>query len=475
MFKLLLFFFALNSPVSAQTVQKLTLSDCIQRALREQIDIQLGILNQEQSELDLQQSLWNLGPDLNFNAGQFYQSGRNIDRFSNQFVQETVGNTSVQMQSSWVIYAGGSLRKAVQRSAKQLKSSEFDLQQTRQNIVLSVALVYLQCLQSQELLKANESNVESLIQEQKRIEKWVQSGMSNEGILFSARAQVAQAKVQKVQIENQWKTNLLNLRNMLRIPFQETFELVHNLITPPEYVEYPVKIEDFVDSALLKRSDYRSALIQLEAAELNIGISKGQLLPVVSIGANLNTIYSDKAQTVTGFQITGNQPIGYVRGSNEIVEAPTFRYQTQTVDFSRQMRDNFGQSFGANISLPIFNKMRAQNGIKTAKILWKQQGLNTERIKQNAMIEMSNAYLNFRNAAMSFQAQRENHEAQQKNLEFTQKRYENGQATYFELQLAKNQEIMAYQNLLSTKYEASLRNMILDVLYRGDLDLITQP
>jgi outer membrane protein TolC len=88
---------------------------------------------------------------------------------------------------------------------------------------------------------------------------------------------------------------------------------------------------------------------------------------------------------------------------------------------------------------------------------------------------MINAYLNFRNAAMSFQAQRENHEAQQKNLEFTQKRYENGQATYFELQLAKNQEIMAYQNLLSTKYEASLRNMILDVLYRGDLDLITQP
>jgi outer membrane protein TolC len=87
-------------------------------------------------------------------------------------------------------------------------------------------------------------------------------------------------------------------------------------------------------------------------------------------------------------------------------------------------------------------------------------------------VEVTNAYQSFSNAAMQYQAQRENHEAQRLNLEFVQKRFENGQATYFELQLAKNQELMAYQNFLSNKYEAALRNLILDVMYRGDLTLL---
>lgn len=136
------------------------------------------------------------------------------------------------------------------------------------------------------------------------------------------------------------------------------------------------------------------------------------------------------------------------------------------------MRDNFGQSFGANLSVPILGKLRGQNGFRSAKLAYIQQDLSAQRIRQNAILEVTNAYQNFKNAAMQYQAQRENHEAQKRNLEFVQKRFENGQATYFELQLAKNQELMAYQNYLSNKYEAALRNLILDVMYRGNLQLI---
>jgi len=75
---------------------------------------------------------------------------------------------------------------------------------------------------------------------------------------------------------------------------------------------------------------------------------------------------------------------------------------------------------------------------------------------------------------MQYQAQRENYEAQKRNLEYVQKRFENGQSNYFELQLAKNQELMAFQNFLTNKYEAALRNLILDVMYRGNLQLLKQ-
>lgn len=456
----------------AQNTKVWSLSECIDRAIEVNIDVQLSSISQEQNAINYQQSRWNLSPDLNFNGGQFYQSGRSIDRFSNQFVQETVGNSSVQLQSSWVVFAGGSLRQAVTRNAKLLKASEYDKQQTQQNIALSVALAYLQCLQAKELLTANELNIATLAQDEKRIATLFQLGAMNEGLLLSAKAQVAQARVQKIQTENQLKTSLLNLKNLLRIPYQEGFDIAYSMPPAPEYLEYPVPLITLLDSALNRRADYKAALLQTEASEVSIKMARAQLMPVISIGGSLSSIYSDKAQNITGYQMTGSRPIGYVSGSNEIVEAPVFSYQTRTIDFSHQMRDNFGQSFGANIGIPIFGKFKVQNEIKMAKLSWSQQQLAADRIKQNAITEISNAYQSFRNAAMAYQSQRENHEAQMKNLEFTQKRYENGQATFFEVQLAKNQELMAFQSFLSNKYEAAMRHLILDVLYQGNFQLI---
>ena len=458
----------------AQNVRKMDLSACIDLALEVNIDVLLSQLNQEQSQIDYQQALWNLGPEVSFSGGQFYQSGRSIDRFTNQFVQETVGNSSVQLSSSWVVYAGGSLRKSVLRSKKQVQASALDYRQSKQNIALSVALAYLQCLQTKELVKANESNEASLQQDQKRIEKLVQIGSANEGLLLSSKAQLAQARAQKVQVETQHQSALLNLKNLLRIPISAPFEIEYSIAPAPEYTVYPASLNELIDSALANRADYQAAQYKVEAAALSMGIAKSQLLPVLSVGGNLSSIYSDKALNVTGYQITGSQPIGIVQGTNEIVEAPTFTYQTQTIDFSRQMRDNFGQSFGANLSVPIFGKFRAQNGLKSAKIAFTQQELNAIRIRQNAIVEVTNAYQSFSNAAMQYQAQRENYDAQKRNLEFVQKRFENGQSNYFELQLAKNQELMAFQNFLTNKYEAALRNLILDVMYRGNLQLLKQ-
>ena len=283
---------------------------------------------------------------------------------------------------------------------------------------------------------------------------------------------MAQARAQKVQIETQHQSALLNLKNLLRIPVSDGFDIEYTMAPAPEYTEYPASLNELIDSALFNRADYKAALLKQEAAALSMGIAKAQLLPVLSIGGNLSSIYSDKALNITGYQISGTQPIGIVQGTNQIVEAPTFSYQTQTIDFSRQMRDNFGQSFGANLSVPLFGKLRAQNGIKSAKLAYTQQELNAFRIRQNAVVEVTNAYQSFKNAAIQYQAQRENHEAQRLNLEFVQKRFESGQATYFELQLAKNQELMAFQNFLSNKYEAALRNLILDVMFRGNWQLL---
>jgi outer membrane protein len=465
----------LISPLHAQSEKKsYRLSECVEIALKNNPDILLSAAGVESANIEMQQSVLNLSPSINGSMGQYYQSGRSIDRFTNQFVQTTVGNSSFQLQGNWVVFAGGQLKNAVKQSKYNYQASALDLIQSKQNMALSVSLAYLQVMQAREQLKAARVNSESLQQELKRTEKLLALGASNEGVVLSARAQYFNARSQETQALNQYKNRLLNLKGMLVIPFDEPFEIADNEVTLPSLTNGVVLNSTLFDSILNRRADYQSSMYRAKAAEVGVKIAKGAFTPSLSLGGSLSTIYSDNAKRISGYTITGVQPIGIVRGSNEIVEAPVFSYNAQTIEFNNQIKDNFGQAFGATLSVPVFGQLQTHSQVKRAQVAVTQAQLNQRRLKQSIVNEVTLAFQNFENASAQYDAAEQNYEVQKRNLEFVQKRMDLGQATVFEMQMAKNNEVSAYQSFLNAKYEATLRYLIIETLYLNNLEALNQ-
>lgn len=460
------------APLRAQNKQVYDLRRCIETAIENNIDIQLSELNVENADISYRQSLLNMAPNLSANGGQFYQSGRSIDRFSNQFVQKTVGNSSAQLQSNWLLYAGGSIRNTIKQRKKTLEAAHLDYQQVQQNIALNVVLTYLQCQQNKESWAAQQSNTQNAVRETKRIEKLYKAGASNQGALLAAQAQEAQATSLEVQSKNQYLNSILSLKNLMRLDHTEMLQLADMTTAVPEYVEFPIEVNELIDSALSHRPDYQASSKRSESMLYALKAAKGALQPTLSVGANLNTVYSDNAIEITGAQISGTQPIGFVQGSGDIVEAPTFDYSTQTIGFGTQMRDNFGQSFGATLSVPIFNRLQTQTNIAQSRLALIQSKWNQKQIKQAVINDVVNAQQTFNSAATNYQALRSNYEAQSKNLDFVQKQFNLGQVSFYEVQQTKNQEQQAYQQMLSAKYEAALRDIILQFIAHGDIKRI---
>lgn len=460
------------APLRAQNKQVYDLRRCIETAIENNIDIQLSELNVENADISYRQSLLNMAPNLSANGGQFYQSGRSIDRFSNQFVQKTVGNSSAQLQSNWLLYAGGSIRNTIKQRKKTLEAAHLDYQQVQQNIALNVVLTYLQCQQNKESWAAQQSNTQNAVRETKRIEKLYKAGASNQGALLAAQAQEAQATSLEVQSKNQYLNSILSLKNLMRLDHTEMLQLADMTTAVPEYVEFPIEVNELIDSALSHRPDYQASSKRSESMLYALKAAKGALQPTLSVGANLSTVYSDNAIEITGAQISGTQPIGFVQGSGDIVEAPTFDYSTQTIGFGTQMRDNFGQSFGATLSVPIFNRLQTQTNIAQSRLALIQSKWNQKQIKQAVINDVVNAQQTFNSAATNYQALRSNYEAQSKNLDFVQKQFNLGQVSFYEVQQTKNQERQAYQQMLSAKYEAALRDIILQFIAHGDIKRI---
>ncbi len=350
----------------AKNVEKFTLNRCIELALSQNLDVQLSAIANQNADNDYVQSKRNLTPDISGSAGQFYQSGRSIDRFSNQFVQTTIGSNNFQVQGSWVLFAGGQLRNAVNQSKYTKLATEQDLIQAKQSVALNVALAYLQCLQTKELEKASQKTAENSKMEVERINKLLQAGMANEGTLWSAKAQYLNTVSTLTQASNAYKSAINNLKNLLLLPAETEIELAEidqpNIQNKP----YPISIQELTDSAIAKRPDIKASMFRLKASEFSLSVSKGLLLPTISIGGNLTTVYSDNAKSITGMTLAGSQTIGVVKSSLELVEAPVFNYSTQTIDFGKQVKDNFGQSFGATMSVPIYGKMQAHMQIQKA-------------------------------------------------------------------------------------------------------------
>ena len=460
------------APLRAQNKQVYDLRRCIETAIENNIDIQLSELNVENADISYRQSLLNMAPNLSANGGQFYQSGRSIDRFSNQFVQKTVGNSSAQLQSNWLLYAGGSIRNTIKQRKKTLEAAHLDYQQVQQNIALNVVLTYLQCQQNKESWGAQQSNTQNAVRETKRIEKLYKAGATNQGALLAAQAQEAQATSLEVQSKNQYLNSILSLKNLMRLDHTEMLQLADMTTAVPEYVEFPLEVNELIDSALSHRPDYQASRKRSESMLYALKAAKGALQPTLSVGANLSTVYSDNAIEITGAQISGTQPIGFVQGSGDIVEAPTFDYSTQTIGFGTQMRDNFGQSFGATLSVPIFNRLQTQTNIAQSRLALIQSKWNQKQIKQAVINDVVNAQHTFNSAATNYQALRSNYEAQSKNLDFVQKQFNLGQVSFYEVQQTKNQERQAYQQMLSAKYETALRDIILQFIAHGDIKRI---
>ena len=115
--------------------------------------------------------------------------------------------------------------------------------------------------------------------------------------------------------------------------------------------------------------------------------------------------------------------------------------------------------------------MATNTQISKSELAITQAELNALRIKQSVYNDVSAAYFGFENAKAQYLGQKENYEAQKQNLEFVQIRYQAGQSTPFELQLALNSEVAAYQNFLAAKYEFILRQLILDVMMTNNIEL----
>lgn len=451
----------IESVAFADGISDWTLERCIQQALSQNIDIQLSMLSEEQAALAFDQATRNFGPEFSGSVGQFYQSGRSIDRFSNQFVQSTISSNNFQLQGSLLLFNGLQNHNARKQAKQNWMASGADLQSIKLSVTLQVASAFVLWLQANESEIAAASVLNGSKLQMDRGQKIYDVGASNQGALLSLKAQHAADLASLTNAQNNKISALQNLKQLIRIPASQSFEpAMENFAWSS--IEFPLNSQQLIDTILERRPDYQAAQYRYFAAQYACRSAKGALFPILSLGGSLGSVYSSNAKLINGYSLSGFRPIGRVQGSNEIVESPEYTYSMQTKAFRNQLGDNFGQSLGLNMTIPIYSGLQRNTQLKNANLALVRAELNLERTKQGIENEVLSAYNNYLNADKRYLANKENIDLQQQNEQSVLQRLNAGAASYFEYQVANTNNVNAYQNFISAKYERSFRRLVLD-------------
>jgi outer membrane protein len=454
-----------QEPVPAKTW---SLEECIDYALKNNIQVKQSELNTGLSKVNLLQSEGQLLPSINGNASHSYNIGRTIDRFTNQFADAQVLSQNLYVSAEITLFSGLQNINTIKQNRYEYLASKYDVDKMKNDVSLNVATAYLQALFAMDLVMNAKNQAAITTTQVNRTKQLVDAGTSAKGTLLDIQAQLAAEELSLTSAQNQLDIALLSLAQLLNLPSAEGFSIVKpdlSILNESLLTSTPTAI---YNAAISNLPEVKSAEFRLKSADRGVKTAWGGLSPRLSFSASYGTGYSGASQRVLGLpEFSGYSPNGDVTSSGDTVYTPVFTNPTfEKIPFSDQYRDNVNKSFGFYLQIPIFNKFQTKTAIDRAKIQKMSAELTIESTKLQIQKNVQQAYADANAGLKKYASSMKALEAMQESFKYTEQKFNVGMVNTTDYNAAKNLMAKAQSDLLQAKYEYVFKSKVLD-FYQG--------
>lgn len=438
--------------LTAAAQQKWNLRSIIDHAMYNNLNVRITDLQSKNAELNYKQSKMSQYPSASFSGSSSLNSGSNQDPTSFSRITQTYLSAGLQLQTSADIFNFYSKRNTIAANALEVQAARASTDKLKNDIALSAANAYLNVLLSLEQKKIAEVQLKQSQDQLLIVRKQVKAGTVPELNASQIEAQVAMDSSNVISVAGNVSQNVLNLKALMNIPAESAFEIE----TPP-VDQIPVEAiadlqpEAVYQLALTNQPQQRYNDLKLKAASKNSEAARGSMYPTLGFFGSLGSGYNNRNKNITGYTITGTQPIGLVTvgGTDYQVVAPDGKFNYENVTFPKQLSDNFRQSVGLSLTVPIFSGGSLKTNYERSKVNIKTWQLQKEADNQKLKQDIYAAYNAAIVALEKFNASKKAVETNEKAYGFAQKRFNVGMLGTFELLTQQN-------NLLRSKLEYAL-------------------
>lgn len=417
-----------------------TLGDCIDYALEHNITIRRNRISVESTQEDVKTAKADLLPSLNGNISQRVVnrpnsangtiiSGDNITTSQSK----TSYNGSYGIDANWTVYNGSKRLNTIKQQELNSRIAELNVSESENSIEESITQLYVQILYSAEAVKVNESTLEVSRKEYERGQELFNAGSIASSDLAQLEAQVSNDNYQLVTSQATLQDYKLQLKQLLELDGDFEMALyLPQLDDSNVLIPLPTK-DDVYHTALSLRPEIESGKLNVETSDLSIKTARAGYLPTLSLSAGIGTTNAN--------------------GSD--------------FSFSEQVKQNWNNSLGLTLSIPIFDKRQTKSSINKAKLQRQTSQLDLLDKQKTLYKTIESLWLSANSAQQQYVAAAQKLKSTETSYSLVSEQFNVGMKNTVELLTEKNNLLSAQQETLQAKYTAILNAGLLR-FYQGE-------
>ncbi len=402
-----------------------TLDSCINYAVAHNVNILQGELRIKEGEQAVTEAKDRFLPTLDASASQSFTFGRALQQ-DNTYADRNTSSFGWNVGFSLPLFQGMSEYHKLKVAKAGLRQYVLENEAAKENVSLNVISQYLQVLYAKEVAEAARSQAEYSAFEVERQKTLIEAGKVAEATLYDLESVAAQDRLQVVTAENDIRTALVNLANMLQLRGIEDFDVASISQGEPAIPEP----DQVYSEALITNSSLKAARQSVSVANENISLARSGYLPTLSFNAGTGSSY---------YRVNG--------------------YPND--NFGDQMRHNISTYVGFSLRIPIFDGFNTRNSIRRARLQKINAELNYDQRNVDLYKEIQLAYYQAVGARERYMTAGETLEKTRMSFESTRERFNLGRATQADYEQAKNNLFRTEVSRIQAHYEYLMRHRIL--------------
>ena len=416
------------------------LQDCIDYALKNNIQIQKNRVSEEKGEV----TLWNrkgvLFPSLSFSTNQnvgYRPFTQVMAVVQGDQVTSTSSNVTYQgsygLNASVTLWNGGINQKNIKEQKLLNEITKLQTEQSELSIQEQIAQLYVQIMYTKEALKVSEELLKTAqLQYDRGIEMQKQGQMAKADVV-QLEAQLSSAKYDIANNQAQLENFKRQLKAVLELDINSDFDIKGDIPTDEKVLAViPSKLEAY-NQALASRPEIKGAELGIESANMQLDIARRAHYPTVRASASLGSNHSSGSQN----------------------------------NWGTQMKSNLNMSAGVTVSVPIFDNRQIATNIRNAKLNQVNSQLDLQDKKTSLSNTIEQYWINANSNQQSYLAAKARVKSQEASYELLNEQFLNGLKNTVDVLQGRDNVINAEQSMLQSKY-TTLLNIQLLKFYTGE-------
>ena len=406
-----------------------SLEDCIAYAKKNNIQIRSLQWNEVSGKEDLLQAKASRLPLLTGSVSENVLNGKSSNA-TGEFERNANVSGNYSLNSSITLYNGGYIKSDIAEKNLLLHAARLDVLEAQNDITLNVTQAYLSILLAQEnIVYINDVLANSEVQLKLGKQRFDAGAVARKE-LVQLEAQVASDRYTLITAQNDFRLNLVNLKQLLQLPSAYDFKI----IVPDTVIveKMATTLPEAQEAAQETRPEVKNDEIGIQIAQAGLDKARATAKPTISLGGTIATGTSSN----------------------------------QDPKYFTQFNNNFYQSLGVSMSVPIFTRRINKTAVEKSKVFIEQAKLSLLNTKTVLDQQVEQAYINLQSADAQYDAASVQVKASEESYSITNEQFRLGSINLLELQQERVLYIQALQSFIQAKYNAVLNYKIVD-FYAG--------